>query len=83
MISCKHEPDAGNIPLMVGHLLRFTMCIFLLYFTRFLYFQFMDPVYGQKDTPYTEFMAPGLIISQVLLVFSKLLDLECIDNYFF
>jgi hypothetical protein len=25
----------------------------------------MDPVYGQKDTPYTEFMAPGLIISQV------------------
>nr|CAH0102200.1 unnamed protein product [Daphnia galeata] len=40
MISCGHEPDAGNIPLV-----------------------FMDPVYGQKDTSYTEFMAPGLIIS--------------------
>ncbi|EFX70380.1 ABC protein, subfamily ABCH [Daphnia pulex] len=26
---------------------------------------FLDPVYGQKDTPYTEFMAPGLIISIV------------------
>ncbi|KZS17644.1 ABC protein, subfamily ABCH [Daphnia magna] len=26
---------------------------------------FLDPVYGHKDTPYTEFMAPGLIISIV------------------
>ncbi|XP_032783939.2 LOW QUALITY PROTEIN: ABC transporter G family member 20 [Daphnia magna] len=26
---------------------------------------FLDPVYGQKDTPYTEFMAPGLIITIV------------------
>ncbi|KAI9558715.1 ABC protein [Daphnia sinensis] len=24
---------------------------------------FLDPVYGKKDTPFTEFMAPGLIIS--------------------
>lgn len=44
----------------------------------------MDPVYGQKDTSYTEFMAPGLIISQVLLRFiSKLLGLEFTDSYFF
>ncbi|XP_046645726.1 ABC transporter G family member 20-like [Daphnia pulicaria] len=26
---------------------------------------FLDPVYGQKNTPFTEFMAPGLIISIV------------------
>ncbi|KAI9558718.1 ABC protein [Daphnia sinensis] len=26
---------------------------------------FLDPVYGEKDTPFTEFMAPGLIISIV------------------
>ncbi|XP_046459302.1 ABC transporter G family member 20-like isoform X2 [Daphnia pulex] len=26
---------------------------------------FLDPVYGKKDTPFTEFMAPGLIISIV------------------
>ena len=41
----------------------------IIYFTSvikqflFLFQQFLDPVYGQKDTPYTEFMAPGLIIS--------------------
>ncbi|EFX70382.1 ABC protein, subfamily ABCH [Daphnia pulex] len=27
--------------------------------------EFLDPVYGKKDTPFTEFMAPGLIISIV------------------
>uniref|UniRef100_A0A0N7ZJC7 ABC transporter G family member n=1 Tax=Daphnia magna TaxID=35525 RepID=A0A0N7ZJC7_9CRUS len=26
---------------------------------------FLDPIYGQKSTPFTEFMAPGLIISIV------------------
>ncbi|XP_046651597.1 ABC transporter G family member 20-like [Daphnia pulicaria] len=31
----------------------------------FIPLEFLDPVYGQNDTPFTEFMAPGIIISLV------------------
>ncbi|XP_046651593.1 ABC transporter G family member 20-like [Daphnia pulicaria] len=31
----------------------------------FIPLEFLDPIYGQNDTPFTEFMAPALIISLV------------------
>ena len=63
MITCQYEPEAGYMPVVVMAKLQDqnfpSSVIHLFFFGK----QFLDPVYGHKDTPFTEFMAPGLIIS--------------------
>lgn len=74
MKACKFEPEAGYIPVVVRVYINIQEILIshriTIYFISsvikqflFLFQQFLDPVYGQKDIPYTEFMAPGLIIS--------------------
>ncbi len=64
MRACQHEPEAGYIPVVVTNN-AFIWSKFLAnsQFNFSTRYKFMDPVYGQKDTTFTEFMAPGLIIS--------------------
>jgi hypothetical protein len=61
MKACMFEPEAGYLPVVVR--IQQPRISFHIAHSLKIFQQFLDPVYGQKDTPYTEFMAPGLIIS--------------------
>ena len=67
--ACDYEPSAGDIPVtVIFHLIKFVIHVRTHVEQKLLRFhvsQFLDPVYGKKDSTYTEFMAPGMILTLV------------------
>lgn len=60
--ACMYEPAAADLPVAV--------CFFQLEFRLWkkinlfgFMTQFLDPIYGSKNPSYTEFMAPGMILT--------------------
>ena len=56
--ACAYEADAAGLPVTVS----FSCCQRLSTTLKFSA-QFLDPVYGSKDGTFTDFMAPGIILT--------------------
>ena len=60
--ACSYQAEVANLPLMVNKL-KIIKLTKLIDSKLLIFLQFLDPIYGTKDPSFTEFMAPGLIIT--------------------